>query len=333
MVSYQASEKRYATMRYRRSGHSGLLLPAISLGLWQNFGDVDPFERGEKMILQAFDCGINYFDLANNYGPSPGSAERNFGKIIARNLRPYRDEIVVATKAGYTMWEGPYGDWGSRKYLVASCDQSLKRMGLDYVDIFYHHRYDPQTPLEESMGALDYIVRSGRALYAALSNYPPGAFGAAVAILKRLGTPCVAHQIKYSMLVHRMGDSLFESQHREGVGCVSFSPLAQGLLSDKYLHGIPAGSRATFQGRSGTLNPDSVTQSLNQVRRLNEIALQRGQSLAEMAIAWQLYDDRVTSVLMGVSSGEQLTENLSALNNTSFTQKELEDIHSVLSNL
>jgi len=329
-MSYQASEKRYATMQYRRSGRSGVLLPAVSLGLWQNFGDIDPFDRSERIILQAFDCGINYFDLANNYGPSPGSAETNFGKIISRNLRPYRDEIVVATKAGYTMWEGPYGDWGSRKYLVASCDQSLKRMGLDYVDIFYHHRYDPETPLEESMGALDYIVRSGRARYAALSNYPPEPFGEAVAILKRLGTPCVAHQIKYSMLVRHFGDSLFEQQYREGVGCVSFSPLAQGLLSDKYLHGIPAGSRATFEGRSGTLQPDFVEQNLDRVRRLNEIALRREQSLAEMAIAWQLFDDRVTSVLVGVSSEKQLTENLSALNNTSFTRAELAEIQAVL---
>lgn len=314
-------------MNYRKCGKWGLKLPEISLGLWQNFGDVDPYDRGESMVLHAFDNGITYFDLANNYGPAPGSAETNFGKIVRDNLRPYRDEMVVASKAGYTMWNGPYGDWGSRKYMIASCDQSLKRMGLDYVDIFYSHRYDPNTPLEETMMALDYIVRSGRALYAALSNYPLAAFEKAVAILDSLGTPCLAHQIKYSMLVRATGDSLFASQREHGVGCVSFSPLAQGLLSDKYLGGIPEGSRAS---RGGSLNIKFVDENIDRVRALNEIALKRGQSLSQMAVAWQLYDDRVSSVLVGVSSVAQLDDNLAALKNCVFTADELKAIDRIL---
>ena len=326
-MGYKASEARYSSMEYRHSGKWGLKLPEISLGLWQNFGDVDPYDRGEKIVLRAFDNGITYFDLANNYGPSPGSAESNFGKIVRDNLLPYRDQMVVATKAGYTMWEGPYGDWASRKYLVASCDQSLRRMGLDYVDIFYSHRYDPNTPLEETMTALDYIVRSGRALYAALSNYPEKQFNQAVEILSSLGTPCIAHQIKYSMLYREMGDSLFASHKKHGVGCVSFSPLAQGLLSDKYLNGIPAGSRAS---REDSLKTDYINENLGRVRALNEIAEERRQTLAQMAISWQLYDDRVTSVLVGVSSEKQLDDNLAALADTKFTPEHLKRIETIL---
>lgn len=329
MDQYTVSENRYDKMPYRRCGRSGLLLPAVSIGLWQNFGDVDDFDRGREILLEAFDKGITYYDLANNYGPSPGSAETNFGRVVTSDLRPFRDQMIVSTKAGYTMWDGPYGDWGSRKYLIASCDQSLKRMGLDYVDVFYSHRYDPNTPLEETMGALDYIVRSGRALYAALSNYPVDVFTKAVEILRQLGTPCVAHQIKYSMLVREMGDSLFEAQRNEGVGCVSFSPLAQGLLSDKYLHGIPEGSRAS---RHGSLHTDFINTNLDRVKSLNALAEQRGQTLAQMAISWQLHDDRITSVLVGVSSKAQLNDNIAALDNCNFTQKELSAIASILEN-
>lgn len=326
-MSYTASGGRYETMKYRRSGKSGLLLPAISLGLWQNFGGVNDFGNAEKIVLRAFDEGITYFDLANNYGPPPGSAEENFGKIVARNLRPYRDEMIVASKAGYVMWDGPYGNWGSRKSMVASCDQSLKRMGLDYVDIFYSHRYDPETPIEETMMALDYIVRSGRALYAAVSNYPaPQAFEA-FRILRELGTPCIAHQIRYSMLVREMGESLFELHKESGVGCVSFSPLAQGLLTDRYLNGIPEDSRAS---RDFTLKGDFVSQNIDKVRALNDIAHRRGQTLAQMAIAWQLYDDRVTTVLIGVSKERQLDDNLAALRNTEFTDSEKELIMKII---
>ena len=326
-MDYEASQNRYEGMEYRRCGRSGIKLPAISLGLWQNFGDGDDFARDEETILHAFDRGITYFDLANNYGPPPGSAEVNFGRIFNCNLKPYRDEILIASKAGYTMWDGPYGDWGSRKYLVASCDQSLRRMGLDYVDIFYSHRYDPHTPLEETMQALDYIVRSGRALYAALSNYPVEQFVRAVGILRDLGTPCLTHQIRYSMLVRETGDSLFGAQRDEGVGCVSFSPLAQGLLTGKYLNGIPEGSRAS---RHGSLKEDFIAENIEKVRALNDLARQRGQSLAEMAIAWQLTDNRVTSVLVGVSSKEQLSDNLAALGNRTFTSEELGRIEEIL---
>ncbi len=325
---YTTSPQRYATMKFRRSGRSGLLLPAISLGLWQNFGDVDDFARSREIITAAFDSGITYIDLANNYGPPPGSAESNFGKIINGDLKAYRDELVVASKAGYVMWDGPYGNWGSRKSLVASCDQSLRRMGLDYVDIFYSHRYDPDTPLEETMGALDYIVRSGRALYAALSNYPPEAAAKAIDILAALGTPCIAHQIRYSMLVRGIGESLFELHRDKGVGCVSFSPLAQGLLSDKYLNGIPEGSRAS---RDGTLKGDFIADNIERVHRLNSVALRRGQTLAQMAVSWQLYDDRVTTVLAGVSSTAQLRDNVAALDNCNFTRDELAEISDILS--
>ncbi len=326
-MSYKPSQARYDKMLYRRCGKSGLQLPAISLGLWQNFGSVNDFDKGRQILLDAFDNGITYFDLANNYGPEPGSAETNFGKVMANEFKPYRDELIIASKAGYTMWDGPYGDWGSRKYLVASCDQSLKRMGLDYVDIFYSHRYDPNTPIEETMGALDYIVRSGRALYAAISNYPAEQAAKAIKILRELGTPCIAHQIKYSMIIHNIGDSLFRLHAKEGIGCVSFSPLAQGLLSDKYLNGIPEGSRAS---RNGSLDRDFVNENISRVHKLNKIAERRGQSLAQMAISWQLYDNRVTSVLTGASSKEQLENNLGALSNLTFTREELQEIDAII---
>lgn len=326
-MEYVADKGRYDSMKYNRSGKSGLKLPALSLGLWQNFGDVDNFENGRQILFRALDSGVTYIDLANNYGPPVGSAESNFGKVFRSDLSSYRDEMVVASKAGYPMWEGPYGDWASRKYLVASCDQSLKRTGLEYFDIFYSHRYDPNTPLEETMQALDYIVRSGRALYAALSNYPAEQFKRAVEILRSLGTPCVAHQIKYSMLVREVGDSLFPIQKAEGVGCVSFSPLAQGLLSDRYLNGIPEGSRAS---KMGSLQLSFIEQNIARVRALNDIATQRNQTLAQMAISWQLYDERVASVLVGVSSIKQLDDNLKALNNCEFSTNELMDIAHIL---
>ncbi len=319
---YKADDRRYDTMPYRRSGESGLLLPAVWLGLWQNFGDSADAKTSTQILCTAFDSGVTYFDLANNYGPPFGSAESNFGKIFADNFRPYRDEIIIATKAGYDMWAGPYGNWGSRKYLVASCDQSLKRMGLEYVDIFYSHRYDPQTPLEETMGTLDYIVRSGRALYAALSNYPAEVFGEAIGILKKLGTPCIAHQIKYSMLVREWGDTLFGLHRELGIGCVSFSPLAQGLLSDKYLGGQPS--------HRSSLKQEFIDSNLARVGRLNEIAQNRNQTLSQMAISWQLRNDNVTSVLVGVSSLAQLKENLTATENTTFSDQEERAIKEVL---
>lgn len=320
--------ERYRNMQFRRSGQSGLLLPAISLGLWHNFGGVDVFENGKQIVLEAFDNGITYFDLANNYGPPPGSAEETFGKIMAKDLHTHRDELVIATKAGYLMWDGPYGDWGSRKYLISSLNQSLKRMQLDYVDVFYSHRYDPNTPLEETMGALDYIVRSGKALYAGISNYPADIAQKAFAILKDLGTPCVMHQIKYSMFVREPEEALFDLHKEMGVGCVAFSPLAQGLLTDKYLKGIPDDSRAAKS--HGFLKAEAVEPVMNKVKQLNEIAIKREQSLAQMAIAWQLTDERVTSVLIGASSTKQLHNNLKALDNTSFSTDELQQINSIL---
>lgn len=326
-MEYIAVNNRYDGMQYRRSGKSGLLLPVVSLGLWQNFGEENNFDTCRSILLKAFDHGITYFDLANNYGPPAGSAEHTFGRVMNAELRGHRDELVIATKAGYPMWEGPYGDWGSRKYLIASCDQSLRRMGLEYVDIFYSHRYDPNTPLEETMSALDHLVRSGKALYAAISNYPAKQAAKAIKILRKLGTPCVAHQIKYSMLVQEMGDSLFELHEKKGIGCVSFSPLAQGLLTDRYLNGIPEGSRAS---RHGSLPSDFIDRNIEKVKILNEIAGRRGQSLAQMAIAWQLHDDRVTSVLVGASSTGQLEDNLGALRNTCFTSDELNEIKRVV---
>jgi len=316
-------------MQYRRSGKSGIQLPAISLGLWHNFGHVDTLENSRKILRLAFDNGITHFDLANNYGPPPGSAEENFGKILKEDFAGYRDELIISSKAGYTMWEGPYGDWGSKKYLVASLDQSLKRMGLDYVDIFYHHRPDPNTPLEETMAALDLIVRQGKALYAAISNYPAEEARKAIQILRQLGTPCLIHQPKYSMFVRWVEEGLLDVLEEEGVGCIPFSPLAQGLLTNKYLKGIPAGSRAAKA--HGFLKEEEVTPArVQQIQQLNEIAIQRGQSLAQMALAWLLKDQRITSVLIGASSPEQLTDSLQCLRSKAFTSDELERIEKIL---
>jgi L-glyceraldehyde 3-phosphate reductase len=323
-VSYLPNQTRYDTMRYNRSGRSGLKLPAISLGLWHNFGGVDAFENGRAMVRRAFDLGVTHFDLANNYGPPPGSAEENFGQIFAKDLKPYRDELIISSKAGYGMWPGPYGDWGSRKYLVASLDQSLKRMGLDYVDIFYHHRPDPETPLEETMGALDYIVRSGRALYVGISSYRPEQTRTAVQILRSLGTPCVIHQPSYNMFNRWVEDGLLDVLAEEGVGCIAFSPLAQGLLTDKYLGGIPEGSRAAKA--HGALKPGQITdERLAQVRRLNELAQARGQTLAQMALAWVLRHPTMTSALIGASRTEQIEDAVSALSNLTFSAEELDN--------
>ena len=317
-------------MKYNRCGKSGLLLPQISLGLWHNFGSVDNFENGENIVKAAFDKGISHFDLANNYGPVPGSAETNFGSILKNNFQGnLRDEIVISTKAGYTMWEGPYGDWGSRKYLLSSLDQSLKRMNLDYVDIFYSHRFDPETPLEETMMALDYAVRSGKALYAGISNYNPEQTAEATEILKRLGTPCLIHQAKYSMFVRQPEDGLLDVLEEKGVGCIAFSPLAQGLLTDKYLKGIPENSRAF--NPNGHLKLEEISdEKVGKIIALNEIAENRNQSLAQMALAWILKDKRVTSVLIGASSVNQLHNNINSLQNLDFSKDELVSIESIL---
>ena len=324
---YFPDDQRYQNISYRRCGRSGLKLPAISLGLWHNFGGVDVFENGKAILRKAFDKGITHFDLANNYGPPAGSAEENFGKIINTDFKAYRDELIISTKAGYVMWPGPYGDWGSRKSLLASLDQSLKRMGLEYVDIFYSHRYDPETPLEETMGALDHAVRSGKALYAGISNYPVEATRKAAQILKDLGTPCLIHQAKYSMLVRWVEeDGLLDALQDEGMGLIAFSPLAQGMLTNRYLDGIPEDSRAA---RGGFLKPEIVDANLAKVKQLNKIALKRGQSLAQMAISWLLKDERVTSVLVGASSVPQLEDNLSALENLQFSEEELQEIEQV----
>ncbi len=312
---------RYESMTYRRSGRSGLRLPAVSLGLWHNFGDDVSLDSQRATLRRAFDLGITHFDLANNYGPPYGSAERNFGTIFAQDFRPYRDELLISTKAGYDMWPGPYGDLGSRKYLLASLDQSLSRMGLDHVDVFYSHRFDPDTPLEETMGALDQAVRSGRALYAGISSYSAQRTAEAAAILREMGTPLLIHQPSYSMLNRWVEESLLDTLESEGVGCIAFSPLAQGLQTDKYLQGVPQGSRAS-QGKS--LSTDLLTeQTLEHVRALNEMADGRGQSLAQMALAWALRDARVTSVLVGASSVRQLEANVAALENLDFTDDEL----------
>jgi L-glyceraldehyde 3-phosphate reductase len=316
-------------MQYRRCGRSGIKLPAISLGLWHNFGQVDVAENFRKILHFAFDSGITHFDLANNYGPPPGSAEENFGRILKEDFRGYRDEMIISSKAGYTMWDGPYGDWGSKKYLVSSLDQSLKRMGLEYVDIFYHHRPDPETPLEETMDALDLIVRQGKALYAGISNYPAGETDKAINILQRLGTPCLIHQPKYSMFVRWAEDGLLDVLEKNGVGCIPFSPLAQGLLTDKYLQGVPEDSRAAKS--TGFLQKSQITpEKISQIERLNEIALKRGQSLAQMALAWLLKDNRVTSVLIGASRAEQLADSLKCLDNIEFSTEELEKIEKIL---
>jgi L-glyceraldehyde 3-phosphate reductase len=317
-------------MKYNRCGKSGLLLPQISLGLWHNFGSVDSFKNAEGIAKAAFDKGITHFDLANNYGPVPGSAETNFGKILKNNFQGnLRDEIVVTTKAGYTMWNGPYGDWGSRKYLLSSLDQSLKRMNLDYVDIFYSHRYDPETPLEETMMALDYAVRSGKALYAGISNYNPEQTREASNILKRLGTPCLIHQVKYSMFVREPEVGLLDVLEEKGIGCIAFSPLAQGLLTDKYLKGIPKNSRAG--NPNGHLRTDEVSEErIQKIIQLNKIAQQRNQLLAQMALAWALRDNRITSVLIGASSISQLNCNIDSLQNLDFSKAELDAIDKIL---
>jgi L-glyceraldehyde 3-phosphate reductase len=321
-MTYVAAEDRYSRLPYRRCGRSGLKLPEVSLGLWQNFGDDRPLETQRAIIRRAFDLGVTHFDLANNYGPPYGSAEKNFGLIFREDLRPYRDELIISTKAGYDMWPGPYGDWGSRKYLLASLDQSLARMGLDYVDIFYSHRADPDTPLEETMGALATAVTSGRALYAGISSYSAKRTAQAAAILRDLGTPLLIHQPSYSILNRWVEDGLLDTLGQEGIGCIAFSPLAQGLLTTKYLAGIPDGSRAALRGSS--LSPEQLSeQNLAQVRALNEIARERGQSLAQMALAWALRDERVTSVLVGASSVAQLEENLAAAGQGGFTREEL----------
>ena len=328
-MNYLPYALRYQSMRYNRCGRSGLMLPAVSLGLWHNFGGVDTFANSQAMVLRAFDLGITHFDLANNYGPPPGSAEETFGQIIAKDLRPFRDELIISSKAGYGMWEGPYGDWGSRKYLVASLDQSLKRMGLEYVDIFYHHRPDPETPLEETMQALDYIVRSGRALYAGISNYPAEKTHEAAKILRQLGTPCLIHQPSYSMFNRWIEDSLLKALEEEGIGCIAFSPLAQGLLTDKYLGGIPEGSRASKA--HGFLRPaDITTEKLEKGKKLNEMAKSRGQTLAQMALAWVLRHAAMTSVLIGASTVAQIDDAVGTLQQLDFSSDELRQIEMIL---
>jgi len=316
-------------MPYRKCGNSGLKLPALSLGLWHNFGHVNNFENSKNLIFTAFDHGITHFDLANNYGPPPGSAEENFGRILKNELPSLRDELIVSTKAGYTMWDGPYGDWGSKKYLISSLDQSLKRMQLDYVDIFYHHRFDPETPLEETMAALDLIVRQGKALYIGISNYGAEQTIKANEILKKLGTPCLINQPKYSMFERAPEKQLLNVLDEEGIGCIPFSPLAQGLLTDKYLNGIPADSRVATSGVF--LNEQSITKDkLKKIRSLNDMALGRGQKLAHMALAWLYRDTRITSILIGSSKPNQITDSLQALNNFSFDESELKRINEIL---
>ena len=326
---YVADSSRYSVMKYNRCGRSGLKLPAISLGLWHNFGGVDVFENAREMIRRAFDLGITHFDLANNYGPPEGSAEENFGKILKMDFKAYRDEMVISTKAGYYMWPGPYGEWGSKKYLIASLDQSLKRMGLDYVDIFYSHRPDPETPLEETMAALDLAVRQGKALYVGISSYDEEQTRKAAAILRQLGTPCLIHQPSYSMFNRWIEDGLQEVLEEEGIGTIAFCPLSQGLLTNKYLNGIPTHSRAASQ--HGFLKADQITEEVvAKVRSLNEIAEERGQSLAQMALAWVLRDGRVTSALIGASKAGQIEENVAALNNLEFSSDELRRIDMIL---
>ena len=326
---YVANEKRYDKMKYLRCGNSGLLLPRIALGLWHNFGTYDDFENQKNMLFSAFDNGITHFDLANNYGPEPGSAEENFGKILKSDLKPYRNEMVISTKAGYYMWPGPYGDYGSRKYLLSSLDDSLKRMGLDYVDIFYHHRPDPNTPLEETMGALSDAVKSGKALYVGLSNYKSEDLRKAAKILKSNGTPLLISQPSYSMLNRWIEeDGLTDTLKEVGAGCICFSPLAQGRLSDKYLNGIPANSRAA---KSRFLPKDSINSDLlEKINSLNKIAINRNQTLAQMALSWTLRNDNVTTVLIGASSAEQIIENVEFLNNLTFSEKELQSIDNIL---
>jgi L-glyceraldehyde 3-phosphate reductase len=328
-MTYTPNDKRYDAMEYRRCGRSGLMLPAVSLGLWHNFGYVDTLDNCRDILHLAFDSGITHFDLANNYGPPPGSAEENFGRILRRDFHGYRDQLIISSKAGYYMWQGPYGEWGSKKYLVASLDQSLQRMGIDYVDIFYHHRPDPNTPLEETMAALDLIVRQGKALYVGISNYQAPEAEKAIQILKGLGTPCLIHQPKYSMFERWVEGGLLEVLEKEGVGCIPFSPLAQGLLTNKYLKGIPTDSRAAKS--SGFLQEKEVTtEKLEKIAKLNELAIKRDQTLAQMALAWILKDKRITSVLIGVSKPEQVTDSLQCFRNTWFSEEELSNIEKIL---
>ena len=329
---YLAAPERYTVLPYRRSGRSGLKLPAVSLGLWHNFGGTDRFETGRAVVRAAFDHGITHFDLANNYGPPPGAAEETFGALLRTDLRPYRDELIISSKAGYTMWPGPYGDWGSRKYLIASLDQSLKRMGLDYVDIFYHHRPDPETPLEESMAALTHIVSSGRALYVGLSNYPADLMRQAAALLRDRGTPCVIHQPRYSLLDRRIESALLPALAEEGIGCIAFSPLAQGILTDRYLNGdVPEDSRAA---RGVFLKPEQLTQArLDAVRRLNEIAAARGLTLARMAVAWVLRHPSMTSVLIGASRPSQVLDAVAAVEAAPFEDEVLAEIDRIVAPL
>ena len=327
-MTYQPSETRYEKMIYKRCGKSGVMLPALSVGLWQNFGDVDTIQNQKNILTTAFDNGITHFDLANNYGPPPGSAETNFGKILKEEFKGYRDELIISSKAGYTMWDGPYGDWGSKKYLVSSLDQSLKRMQLEYVDIFYHHRPDPNTPLEESMAALDLIVRQGKALYVGLSNYRAEEARKAFEILKQMGTPCLIHQPKYSMFERWVEGGLLDVLEEYGVGCIPFSPLAQGLLTNKYLNGIPGDSRAV---RNFFLKETDITpEKIEKVKQLNELAVARNQTIAQMALAWLMKDKRITTVLIGASKPEQVLNSIACLENLHFSEEELTKINNIL---
>jgi len=328
-MPYTAAETRYEHMTYKRCGRSGLKLPLISLGFWYNFGGLDRFENGRSIARRAFDMGITHFDLANNYGPPPGSAEEAFGLLMQKDFHPYRDEMVISTKAGYDMWAGPYGEWNSRKHLLASLDQSLKRMGLDYVDIFYSHRPDPDTPMEETMSALDTAVRQGKALYAGISSYSPDQTQEAAQLLRQMGTPCLIHQPSYNMFDRWVEDGLLDVLDQEGIGAIVFSPLAQGQLTDRYLNGIPEGARATKTERVW-LTPDDIHRNIDKIHRLNNLAHQRGQKLAQMALAWVLRKPQVTTALIGASSVKQLDENLAALNNLSFSQEELDTIETIL---
>lgn len=330
-MNYQPDEQRYAQIEYRRCGNSGLKLPLISLGLWHNFGQIDDFENCRNILRTAFDNGITHFDLANNYGPPPGAAEEVFGEIFKQDFKPFRDQMIISSKAGWKMWEGPYGDFGSKKYLVASLDQSLKRMGLDYVDIFYHHRPDPETSLEETMRTLDLIVRQGKALYVGISSYQPRDAEKAIRILRELGTPCLIHQPRYSMLDRWVEDGLLDLLEKENVGCITFSSLAQGLLTNKYLNGIPDDSRAGRHLTNGAITGSQITKEvIEKIKKLNEIALERNQSLAQMALAWVLKDKRITSVILGASKPRQVTEAIEGLKNQNFSNQELEKIDFIL---
>ena len=330
-MSYQPDTNRYEQMQYRRCGNSGIKLPLISLGLWHNFGKIDDLENCRNILHTAFDNGITHFDLANNYGPPPGAAEETFGKIFKEDFKRYRDELIISSKAGYKMWYGPYGDFGSKKYLVSSLDQSLKRMGLDYVDIFYHHRPDPDTPLEETMSALDLIVRQGKALYIGISNYKPADAAKAIKILKGLGTPCLIHQARYSMFDRWVEEGLLDVLQKEKVGCITFSSLAQGLLTNKYLDGIPKNSRAGRNLKNGAITSEQITEGVvKKVKLLNELAKKRNQSLAQMALAWILKDDRITSVILGASKPAQVTDAINAIKNCHFSKEELDKIESIL---